>query len=317
MVDTTLAPAIFGLSSTTLTTEEKDLFEQVVPFGYIVFSRNCDNPQQLRALTDSLKSLHDVEPLILIDQEGGRVARLKAPHWEHPPAPECYAKQAETCLDDACNNAREGSRAIARTLRESGINTNCAPMCDLRYPHSHNIIGDRAYGETSSQVTALANAVAQGLLDKSVLPILKHIPGHGRATCDSHLELPVIDASIKELQQDFAPFSTLCHYPLAMTAHIIYSAIDPLHPATLSHNVIKIIRDNIGFKGLLMSDDICMKALTDDVETITHKALDAGCDLVLHCNGNYEEMQYIAKALAQHNRLPTSALISLHDYRLQ
>ncbi len=296
---TGLLPAIFGVETTALTVREFALFRKSRPVGYIIFARNCESPNQLTALVESLHALHeDYTPLILIDQEGGRVARLKEPHWVTPPAPDTYACMAEESLDDACVAAQEGSAEIARSLKAHGINVNCTPMCDIRFPHSHNIIGDRAYGCEPEQVIALARAVANGLLEEGVLPVIKHIPGHGRALCDSHEDLPVVDASRAELETDFAPFKALADLPLAMTAHIIYTALDTKRPATLSPTIITLIREEIGFKGVLMSDDICMKALTGSMAEIAKGTLDAGCDLVLHCNGEYAEMVEIVDAIA-------------------
>jgi beta-N-acetylhexosaminidase len=295
---TPLIPAIFGLETTKLTEQEVNLFTAYPPVGYILFARNCETPIQLIALTDALKSLHnDYTPLILIDQEGGRVARLKEPHWVTPPPPQTYCDMARESPESACDAAYENSAAIARTLVAHGINVNCAPMCDIRFPTSHNIIGDRAYGTDAAQVTTLALAVAQGLLDNGVLPVIKHIPGHGRATVDSHESLPVVHARMEELQEDFAPFRSLSHLPLAMTAHILYTTIDPDLPATLSPKVIHVIREEIGFTNLLMSDDLCMKALKGTQAELARQTLDAGCDLVLHCNGAYAEIEEITDAL--------------------
>ena len=293
-----LIPAIFGLEGTTLTLAERELFRAFPPAGYILFARNCETPAQLIALTGSLRTLAtDYEPLILIDQEGGRVARLKEPHWVTPPAPQIYADMAETSLEAACHAAYEGSLVIAQNLRAHSITVNCAPMCDIRFPTSHNIIGDRAYGTEPLQVAALARSVATGLMDGGVLPVIKHIPGHGRAEVDSHDSLPIVTAGLAELQEDFAPFKALADLPFAMTAHILYTAIDTQLPATLSPKVIRIIREEIGFTNLLMSDDLCMKALHGTPAALARQTLNAGCDLVLHCNGEFEAMESIARAL--------------------
>jgi beta-N-acetylhexosaminidase len=295
---TDLIPAIFGLEGITLTVREAELFTAFPPAGYILFARNCETPTQLNALTASLKALHtSYTPLILIDQEGGRVARLKEPHWVTPPIPCTYADMAEDSLEAACHGAYVGALTIAKSLISHGINVNCAPMCDIRFPTSHNIIGDRAYGTEPVQVAALARSVAQGLMDGGVLPVIKHIPGHGRATVDSHEALPVVTARFAELQEDFSPFKALADLPLAMTAHILYTAIDPDLPATLSSRVIRVIREEIGFTNLLMSDDLCMKALKGTPATLARQTLNAGCDLVLHCNGAFDAMEEITHAL--------------------
>lgn len=309
-----LLPAIFGVETTALTVREFALFRKSRPVGYIIFTRNCETPEQLTDLVNSLLALHDdYTPLILIDQEGGRVARLKEPHWVTPPAPQCYADMADASIEDACNAAREGSAEIARALKAHGINVNCTPMCDVRFPNSHNIIGDRAYGCEPEQVTTLARAVANGLLDEGVLPIIKHIPGHGRATLDSHEALPVVDASLDELQTDFAPFRQLADLPMAMTAHIIYTALDAENPATLSPKVIDVIRNKIDFKNVLMSDDVCMKALSGSMAEIARNTLDAGCDLVLHCNGEYDEMAEIVEAIESYPAFALSRLNGIYD----
>jgi beta-N-acetylhexosaminidase len=310
-----LAPVIFGLEGDTLTQGERELFTRIRPVGYILFVRNCVNPAQLDALTTALKQLHtDYAPLILIDQEGGRVARLKEPHWVTPPAPQTYADIASASLKDAQQLAREGSKFIGESLKRHGINVNCTPMCDIRFAHSHAIIGDRAYGTDAAQVIALAREVAEGLRDAGILPVIKHIPGHGRATLDSHVALPIVDASHNALQDDFAPFAALKNMPLAMTAHIIYTALDDSLPATWSRTVIELIRYEIGYKHLIMSDDICMKALQGSYAERTIKTLDAGCDIVLHCDGNFADMLEVASALEAYPTLSVAALNRVYDW---
>jgi beta-N-acetylhexosaminidase len=299
MMKKALLPVIFGVETTQLTEREVALFAQHRPLGYIFFARNIETPAQLSGLVTQLREIHtDYTPLMLIDQEGGRVARLRSPYWETPPPAQHYAQLTEIeGLDAAKEAAYAGSAAIARSLVALGINVNCAPMCDVRFADSHEIIGDRAYGAQPTQVIALAESVAQGLLDHGVLPVIKHIPGHGRALVDSHESLPIVEASRAELEVDFAPFKALAHLPLAMTAHIIYTALDAHLPATLSPTVIRVIREEIGFHGLLMSDDVCMKALHAPMGTLAVDALRAGCDAVLHCNGAFDEMQEICSAL--------------------
>ncbi len=295
---------IFGFESTRLNQREIDFFREVRPAGYIVFQRNCQDPQQLRRLTDELREINQQEELlILIDQEGGRVARLKPPHWRHAPAAGAFACIAETDKTAARRLVYLNARMIAKELVDAGINVNCAPLLDVPTDECHGIIGDRAYGKTPEQVAYLGLAMAEGLLDGGVLPVIKHIPGHGRALVDSHENLPVVTASLANLRQDFQPFKELSHLPLAMTAHIRYTALDELLPATLSPKIINLIRTELKFDGLLMSDDLSMQALQGDFAHLTRHTLDAGCDLVLHCNGKMEEMQQIADAAGDLNEI--------------
>lgn len=292
--------AFFGIKGHTLTDEEKQFFARVKPLGFILFARNCDSPAQVTALTRSLREVLQREDVpILIDQEGGRVSRLKPPHWRKPPAAQVFAEQvARVSMEAAKLSVYANARLIARELHTLGITVDCAPLADVPVKDAHDIIGDRAFGETPEQVAVLAGAMAAGLLDGGVLPVLKHIPGHGRARSDSHEELPVVNATLAELRAtDFVPFKLLCDIPLGMTAHILYTAIDAELPATLSPKVIGLMRNELGFDGLLMSDDLSMKALKGDFAERTRKTLEAGCDVVLHCNGEMEEMQAIAEAL--------------------
>lgn len=301
-----IAPVIFGISTLKLTSDEIRLFTEVQPIGFIIFSRNIEDKIQLRQLTDSMKKIcKGYNPLILVDQEGGRVARLREPNWQNFPAAKYYADMADEDIELAVTQAYEGSAKIADDLKQVGINVNCAPMCDILYSTSHNIIGDRAYGKNAQQVATLARAVANGLLDNNILPIIKHIPGHGRALVDSHENLPIIDASIDELQNDFEPFKLLSDLPLAMTAHIIYQNIDADNPATLSPKVINVIRTEIGFNGIILTDDLCMKALKDilPIEQLAIQSLEAGCDIVLHCNGDFSEIEKISNILQKNNLL--------------
>ena len=292
---------IFGVSGLKLSDEEKIFFADVNPVGFILFARNCDNPEQVKKLTLELKELlgrDDV--LILIDQEGGRVARLKPPHWRKSPSASYFADIADLSIGQAKKFVYANARLIAKELHELGINVNCAPLADVPVQDAHDIIGDRAYGDTPHQVSILAEAMARGLLEGGVLPVLKHIPGHGRARADSHEQLPTVIESLEELRKtDFVPFKALHYLPLGMTAHILYSAIDDKLPATLSPEVIKLIRQEIGFSGLLMSDDISMKALSGSLADLTQQTLAAGCDLVLHCNGKMQEMQEIANVISE------------------
>ena len=282
---------ICGIEGQQLTHAERDYLEREQPYGVILFARNILNPAQLRALVHSIKaSLAHPFANVLIDQEGGRVARLRPPHWRaYPPALE-LAKQP-----DAARAIYVNARMMAEELRVAGITADCAPMADVLAPECHDIIGDRAFGTDPEVVATLARAQAQGLIDGGILPVLKHIPGHGRATCDSHEALPIVKASLTELEQsDFKPFRALADLPLGMTAHITYTALDAERVATLSPTVISFIRQSIGFDGLLMSDDLSMKALTGTYEERTAQTLAAGCDLVLHCNGKMDEMQSVA-----------------------
>lgn len=279
-----------------LSSYEIDFLTRHQPLGVILFARNCQSPAQIQSLTQSIRAcLSHPYVMILIDQEGGRVARLRPPHWRAYPAAARFAELASSSLKNAMRATYLNARLIAQDLSTLGINVNCAPMADIMQSGSHNIIGDRAFGTSADQVTQLARAQAQGLHDGGVMSILKHIPGHGRATADSHENLPIVDTSLSELEQsDFIPFKALADLPMAMTAHIVYSALDATKMATLSPVVIRYIREKLGFKGLLMSDDLSMKALSGDFSSRARAVWEAGCDIVLHCNGNPAEMDAIA-----------------------
>ncbi len=273
---------ICGVSGTVLTSEERAFLAKERPYGVILFARNVESPAQLAALSAEIKlALDHPYASILVDQEGGRVARLKPPHWrKYPPALELAAQA------DAERAVYVSARLMAAELRAGGITTDCAPLADVLAPECHAIIGNRAFGDTAEVVTKLARAQANGLRDGGILSILKHIPGHGRATADSHETLPVVSASLAELEaSDFMPFRALNDLPLAMTAHILYKALDATTVATFSPIVIGYIREKIGFDGLLMSDDLSMKALGGSFGERTERSLAAGCDLVLHGNG--------------------------------
>ncbi|MGY6548817.1 MAG: beta-N-acetylhexosaminidase [Roseinatronobacter sp.] len=287
---------IFGCAGTRLGPEERALFAQSQPWGAILFARNIDTPDQVRALTSDLRAAVGRDLPILIDQEGGRVARMRGPHWRHwLPALDQCARAVDPVAAMALR-----ARLIAQELRAVGIDVNCAPLADIATPATHPILRNRCYGETLGQVTAHARATADGLLAGGVLPVLKHIPGHGRAALDSHLDLPVITAEQSDLQAtDFAAFAALRDLPIGMTAHLVFRDIDPDRPATLSPSMIALIRDEIGFDGLLMTDDISMQALTGPVTERAERALAAGCDLVLHCNGKLAEMQDLAACCPQ------------------
>ncbi len=294
---TSSSAVIFGCSGTSLDTAERNFFAAINPLGLIVFARNIESPPQLRALIrDFSETVATSCPLILIDQEGGRVARLGPPYWgETIPAKkfgDIYRRDKVQGLESIRSNAVIQGAELA----DLGINVNCTPVADLAWPETHEIIGDRAFGGCGEAVSALCRVVCEGHLESSVLPVIKHIPGHGRATADSHLELPRVDAALEDLERtDFVPFLALNDMPIAMTAHIVYSAIDAIRPATLSSTVIsKVIRGVLNFDGLLLSDDLGMKALEGGFSDRASSALSAGCDVVLHCSGILEEMYDVA-----------------------
>ena len=298
----TSSAAILGCAGTTLTAEEVAFFRDVKPWGFILFKRNIADPNQVRALTAALReTVGRPDAPILIDQEGGRVARLQPPHWRIYPPGRAYGELVANDPLVAREITRLGARLIAHDLHSLGINVDCVPVLDVPDPQGHEIIGDRAYGDTPEQVATLGRAAAEGLLAGGVLPIIKHIPGHGRAMSDSHLELPVVKAKLAELDaRDFAPFRVLSDMPMAMTAHVVYTAIDRSRPATTSKKAIKkIIRESIGFDGLLMSDDLSMKALSGDFKQRAKDSLSAGCDVVLHCNGDMAEMKAVMSGVGR------------------
>ncbi len=291
--------AIFGCLGPRLSDAEKAFFREARPWGFIVFQRNCESPDQLRALTSEFReSVGRADAPVLIDQEGGRVARLKPPYWRAYPPGEAFARLATDDMEKAEAAAKLTMQLIAAELVAVGINVNCLPILDVRQPSTHDVIGDRAYGSDPETVTRIGCAVAEGLMAGGVLPIIKHIPGHGRARVDSHLELPVAEADLETLcAADFAPFKALADLPMAMTAHLLYPAIDPEKPATTSEKAVsEVIRGEIGFDGLLMTDDLSMEALGGSIEDRARESLQAGCDMILHCNGKMEEMESVARA---------------------
>ena len=293
---------ITGVSGTELTAAEREFIRAERPWGFILFKRNIADPEQVRALTAALRdTVGRPDAPILIDQEGGRVARLQPPHWRIYPPGRAYGELVANDPLTAREITRLGARLMAHDLHVLGINVDCAPVLDVPDPKGHEIIGDRAYGDTPEQVATLGRAAAEGLLAGGVLPIIKHIPGHGRALSDSHLELPVVKAKLLELEiRDFAPFRVLSDMPMAMTAHVVYAAIDRKNPATTSKKVIKqVIRGSMGFDGLLMSDDLSMKALTGDFKQRAKDSLSAGCDVVLHCNGDMDEMKAVMSGVGK------------------
>ena len=296
-----MLPCILSLSGPTLTPEERAFFRDADPAGYILFGRNCRDRVQLRALTDELRALAGRDRLpILIDQEGGRVARLKPPVWPDFPPQWRFAQLYERAPISGMEAARVNALAIALTLAGAGINIACLPLLDVRQAGAHDVIGDRALGSDPLQVAALGRMVLDGLAAGGVAGVIKHMPGHGRARADSHRELPVVAASAAELESDLAPFRRLASAPIGMTAHILYPAWDPERPATLSPVIIsQVIRASIGFNGLLLSDDIGMSALSGTLEQRANGALTAGCDLVLHCSGALGESRAVASNLPQ------------------
>jgi beta-N-acetylhexosaminidase len=290
--------AIYGLEGLELTAEEEAFFRDSEPAGFILFRRNCGDPDQLLRLTDSLRDLTGRADLpILIDQEGGRVARMRPPEWPAFPPAERFAQLYALAPSSAIEAVRSNARAIALTLRKCGINVNALPLLDVRQEGASDIIGDRALGSEPMQVAALGRAVLDGMASAGVVGIIKHIPGHGRALVDSHKELPVVAASADALETDLEPFERLSSAPMGMTAHVVYTAWDPDHPATMSATVIgDIIRGRIGFDGFLMSDDLGMEALAGDFGSRAAGVTAAGCDAALHCSGKMEEMIAVAGA---------------------
>lgn len=291
---------ITGLSGETLTQNERAFLRETDPWGLIIFKRNISDKQQVAKLTaDFRNTIGRADAPILVDQEGGRVQRLGQPHWPKYPPGAVYGRLYERDPAKGRAAARLGARLIAADLAALGITVDCLPLADVPISEADPIIGDRAYGDTPAKVSDLARCIASGLNDGGVLPVLKHIPGHGRATADSHLKLPVVDTDRATLEEsDFAAFKPLANLPMGMTAHVVFTAIDPVSPATTSVKMIRdVIRGFIGFDGLLMSDDVSMNALSGSIAERSRAAIAAGCDVVLHCNGKFDEMQEVAAAV--------------------
>ncbi len=286
---------IFGLSGPKITSDEAAFFREAAPWGFILFARNIADPAQVQRLTSTLRETVGRDAPVLIDQEGGRVARMGPPHWRRwEPVLSLFDGADEAAALEA---ARLRYRIIADELRQVGIDVNCAPLLDVPVPSGHDIIGARALGNAAEDVARRGKAICDALLSGGVLPVIKHIPGHGRATVDSHLDLPRVETSLEQLKQtDFAAFAAVSDQVLGMTAHVVFEALDDQACATLSPTVIAMIREEIGFNGLLMTDDLSMKALEGDMAGRVSGALDAGCDMILHCNGDMGEMQDIATA---------------------
>jgi len=287
---------IVGLSGPRLLDAERAFLRSAAPWGLILFARNVESPDQVRALVADARAVLGWRAPVLIDQEGGRVQRLRPPHWPQYAPAEVFGALYARVPKVGLTAVKLNSRLIAADLYDLGIDVDCLPVADLRLPEGHGIIGNRAYGETPESVAAMARSAAQGLLSGGVLPVVKHIPGHGRAPVDSHEHLPVVRAAREELERtDFAAFRPLANLPLAMTAHVVYAAIDPDRPATTSPIVMaEVVRGFIGFTGLVMSDDLSMGALSGTVASRSLAALAAGCDMLLHCNGDLAEMEAIA-----------------------
>jgi beta-N-acetylhexosaminidase len=289
---------ITGVSGPALTDAEREFLRDAQPWGLIIFKRNVANPDALRALVDDACSVLGRAAPVLVDQEGGRVQRLGPPHWPKYPPAAAYGRLYDANRAEGLAAARLGARLIAADLVAVGIDVDCMPLADLPVAGADAVIGDRAFGAEPDKVSALAAAFAEGLQDGGVLPVVKHLPGHGRATADSHQKLPVVTAAKAALEvTDFAAFRPLAGLPLAMTAHVVFTALDQTAPATTSPVIVReVIRGSIGFQGLLMSDDLSMAALSGSLGERTLAALAAGCDMALHCNGSMDEMRTVAEA---------------------
>ncbi len=302
-----MLPAIFGIAGKKLSADERAFFKDSDPAGYILFGRNIESRAQVRALTDSLRDIHGRERLfICIDQEGGRVARMKPPEWNAYPAGEAFDRLYDLAPASAIEAARANAEALGLDLAEVGVTVDCHPPLDLRFPGADAVIGDRAFGSDPMRVAALGRAILGGLARAGITGCIKHIPGHGRATADSHKELPTVDASLEELELDIAPFRALADAPIGMTAHVRYTAWDAENPATLSSFVIaEVVRKQIGFSGLLLSDDLDMEALSGTVPERAERAIAAGCDIALNCWAKMDDMIGIAELLPS---MPEAAL---------
>jgi len=306
---------IAGCSGIKLTPDEAAFFRDAEPWGFILFKRNVDAPGQVRALCGALReSVGRADAPILIDQEGGRVQRMGPPHWPKYPPGRSYGHLHEKDPVVRRELTRLGARLIAHDLLSVGINVDCLPVLDVPVEGAHDVIGDRAYASDPTTVAVLGRAAAEGLLAGGVLPVVKHIPGHGRAFADSHLSLPVVESAREDLEaHDFVPFRVLSDMPLAMTAHVVYTSLDPDRPATTSPTVMtEVVRGHMRFDGLVMSDDLSMQALSGSLRERAEAAFSAGCDMALHCNGKMEEMAAVAEAspvLAGHGLRRASAAL--------
>ncbi|MCX7288828.1 MAG: beta-hexosaminidase [Rhodobacterales bacterium] len=290
---------IFGCAGPVLLPSERAFYRDADPFGFIVFARNIETPEQVSRLTADLRDAVGRDAPILVDQEGGRVQRLRAPHWQDWDPPLDTVARAGS-LAAAARIMRSRMAVIGAELRAVGIDANCAPVADVARPETHPFLRNRCYGTDPATVAAIARAVSEGLLSAGVLPVMKHLPGHGLSHLDTHLDLPTVDATLDDLRAvDFAPFRALADLPMAMTAHLVFAAIDPGQPATQSSRMIGLIRDEIGFQGLLMTDDLNMQALQGTLAERTTRSLAAGVDIALHCKGDLVEMQEVATAAGE------------------
>jgi len=301
-----LIAAVFGCAGPALLPDEAAFFRDCDPLGFILFARNCESPAQIRRLTNDLRAAigRDDAP-VLMDHEGGRVQRLAPPQWRKVPSAAALGRLAADDPMAATEAAALNGQLMALELSALGVDVNCVPCLDVGDPAGHKVIGDRAFAADAEIVARLGRAQAEGLGQGGVLPVIKHMPGHGRATVDSHLELPIVAASRDDLSnRDFPPFAALADLPLGMTAHVLYPALDPDNPATLSETVIEdVIRGHIGFDGLLFTDDLSMQAMGGDIGQRAAKALAAGCDVALHCNGKMDEMQAVAAACGRRSEV--------------
>ena len=295
---TQICTAMFGLSGLELTPDERDFFKDCEPWGFSLFARNLDSPNQVQALTASIRDALGRDVPIFIDQEGGRVQRLRPPHWRTVRPAADFGRLWDNDPDDAREAVNLNHQLMAHEMRHLGIDGDYAPCLDLFIDGAHEIIGDRSYGGDPEMVGALGRAALEGLNEQGVMGVVKHMPGHGRASVDSHFDLPIVDTSAQTLvETDFAAFKVLQDAPIGMTAHMVYTAIDPDQCTTFSSEIIgKVIRDQIGFDGLLMTDDLSMKALEGSFEDRCERSLAAGCDMLLHCNGEMHEMIKVASA---------------------
>jgi beta-N-acetylhexosaminidase len=289
---------ITGVSGPELTAAEREFIRIARPWGFILFKRNIETPAQVKLLVAQLREeIGDEDTPVLIDQEGGRVQRLGPPHWPVYPPGSAFGALYDIDRGLGLSAARLSARLIAADLVDLGVSVDCLPLADVPARGADAVIGNRAYGSEPAKVAAIARAVAEGLEQGGILPVLKHIPGHGRATADTHFRLPVVETPKSELERtDFAAFQPLAGLPMAMTAHVVFSALDPVHPATTSATIVnQVIRGSIGFQGLLMSDDVSMNALAGSIAERSRAILAAGCDMVLHCNGKLDEMRDVAR----------------------
>ncbi|MHA1538980.1 MAG: beta-N-acetylhexosaminidase [Alphaproteobacteria bacterium] len=306
---------VFGCSGPRLTEEERRFFQKTQPLGFIIFARNIENPAQVKQLITDLNATQERELVpILIDQEGGRVARLKPPHWDSYPAAATLAALPDKEAEEATYLT---ARLIADELTDLGFTMDCAPVLDLLFDGADSVIGDRSFGTDPERVSILGNKACEGFLDGGISPILKHIAGHGRATADSHKALPVVDTDLATLHQtDFVPFKNLKDYSYAMTAHVVYSTVDKETPLSTSRETLqRIVRQEIGFNGVLFSDALRMEALTGSVAERAKAVLDAGCDIALHCTGDLTEMQEIAAIIPPLPKTTIEKILSAEQKR--